>query len=266
MPRIFDPRRRCLEVANWPPADRLLWERITGPVDLLDENYSNASRWRSATRHKNRRGYGRWLCFLVNGGCDLTQAPADRVTHQRVNAYLAELEGQRLKPYTVRNRIGERLGVMLAFAPDRDWGWLKRRLNHLDALAKEAYEPDPPPLFANEIVATCRRRLEALEHRPEAIDRDLAVEYRNILMILFLTLVPLRLRNLTALADRHFRKANAEWVVDIPGAETKTGARLVAPIPEMLLHHLAYYRAYVRPVLLVNCSTAGCGSPGSAGQ
>jgi integrase len=252
MPRTFDPRRRCLHVTDWPPADRVLWERVTGPVDLLDENRTKAAKWCDPTRHKNRRGYGRWICFLMHTGSDLAQPPADRVTRERVSAYIAELKGDQVEPYTLRNRIGELLAVMLVFIPDRDWGWLKRTLNDLDAQAKEAYEPKPPPLFANEIIAICRKRLTALEDQPYSIHRRLAVEYRNVSMILFLAVLPLRLRNLTALSERHLKTWDTEWLVDIPAAETKTGVRIVAPLPDVVVRHLAFYLAHVRRVLLGN--------------
>lgn len=251
MSRRIDPARRCLPVAQWPGADRRAWAKATGPVDLLDENRSRAADWRPATVHKNRRGYGRWLTFLIRSGADLGQDLADRVTPDQVQAYLKELGSQHLKPYTVRNRIGELLGVMLALAPDQDWAWLKRKLARLDSFAQAAHETKPPPLLATEIRHRCLRELARYESQGEPLPIHLAVIYRNWLMVLTVTLLPLRLRNLATLSvSRHLRSRGDCGEIRIDGTETKTGRPFWGPVPRELHGHLEHYLRVVRPRLL----------------
>lgn len=62
----IDPSRRCLPVAEWPKPDRVAWQAALAPDDPLSFECSIVSGWKPATRHKNRRGYGRWLTFLRN--------------------------------------------------------------------------------------------------------------------------------------------------------------------------------------------------------
>ena len=100
-----DPARRCLPVADWPDADRAAWHAALAADDPLSFERSTAASWQPATCHKNRRGYGRWLTFLRNSGADLMVSLADRVTRERVAAYLDELRQQKVAPYTLRNRI-----------------------------------------------------------------------------------------------------------------------------------------------------------------
>jgi hypothetical protein len=210
-------------------------------VDLLDENRSRAADWRPATVHKNRRGYGRWLTFLIRSGADLGQSLADRVTSDQVQAYLKELRSQHLKPYTVRNRIGELLGVMLALAPDREWAWLKRKLARLDDFAQAAHETKPPPLLATEICLRCQRELARCETQGEPFPIHAAVTYRNWLMVLTVTLLPLRLRNLASLSlSRHLRWRSDSCEIRIDGTETKTGRPFQGPIPRELNGHIEH--------------------------
>ena len=251
MSRRIDPARRCLPVAEWPEGDRRAWTKATGPVDLLDENRSRAAHWRPATLHKNRRGYGRWLTFLIRSGADLGQDLADRVTSDRVQDYLMELNDQLVKPYTVRSRIAELLGVMLALAPDRDWAWLKRKLARLDDCAQAAHETELPPVLATEIAQRCQHELARLEVLGASLPIHGAVTYRNWLMVLTVTLLPLRLKNLAALSlSRHLRWRADGSEIRIDGAETKTGRPIWGPIPKPLHDHLDHYLRVVRPRLL----------------
>src|SRR5687767_10774848 len=160
--RKMDARRHCLKVAVWPRADQAAWREALQGGDLLDESGA-AAHWRPATVHKNRRGYGRWLNFCGRSGLLLDHRhPADRVTVIALRDYLAELEGDGVTPYTVRNRVAEFLAVTTVFAPERDWAWLQRLAARLDALARAAAEPKSP-LSPVQVSNWALTRFEALE-------------------------------------------------------------------------------------------------------
>ena len=119
-----DPSRRCLKLDEWPEADRVAWMKAIRKDHVLDDP-GPASHWSPATLHKNRRGYGRWLTFLLDQDLVIpSQHPAERLTKEAVRGYLALLEGQGLAPYTVVARIDELRTVIAAMSPDRDWQWL----------------------------------------------------------------------------------------------------------------------------------------------
>ncbi|MCH7792963.1 MAG: hypothetical protein IID31_11880, partial [Planctomycetes bacterium] len=114
-----DPSRRCLKLDEWPEADRVAWMKAIREDHVLDDP-GPACHWSPATRHKNRRGYGRWLTFLLGQNLVIPgQHPADRVTKEAVRGYLALLESQGLAPYTIVARIDELRTVVAAMSPDR---------------------------------------------------------------------------------------------------------------------------------------------------
>lgn len=139
MTDLFDePSRRCLKVDAWPPADRRAWQIMLREGHVLD-NPGLVSHWSPATRHKNRRGYGRWLTFVSSeGGIDRSHHPADRVTRHALRQYLRLLQEQRLAPYTIVARIDELRAVISAMAPDRGWQWLIDLVTRLRRQAKPA--------------------------------------------------------------------------------------------------------------------------------
>ena len=90
-----DPRRRCLKLEDWPEIDREAWEAALAPGDLLDGTMGPGNHWGPDTREKYRKGYGRWLTFLITSGrFDPALTPAERVTPEAVGAYMDELNEQ----------------------------------------------------------------------------------------------------------------------------------------------------------------------------
>ena len=94
-----------------------------------------------------------------------------------------------------------------------------------------------------------------------------AVRFRNGLMIAFLAFIPIRLKNLAALEiGRHIVREGDRWLVTIPREETKTGAPIEFPVPEVLEPYLAFYLDVVRPRMLrrPTCTALWVGAKGGA--
>jgi integrase len=251
MARMIDPSRRCLPVEEWPAPDQLLWRTAMAPPDLEDDERGPATAWRAGTAQTNREGYGRWLNHLLRTEQAWHDAPADRVTPAHVRTFLAELREQGISIRTQCNRISQVLSVMLEFAPERDWGWLRRRFNRLDALAREDRRCKPPVLLAGDILDKAFKALGKLRQEGPPSSQALAIEYRNWLMLAGITLMPLRRQNFATLSiERHFRRAGNEWLIEIPAAEAKAGRPIVMPVPPVLLPHIEHYLDHVRPALL----------------
>ena len=84
-----------------------------------------ASRWSEATQHKTELGWGRYLFFLhERSELAPSAGPADRITRERVAAYLAELQRTN-RGHTIQNRIQELGDAMRALAPEGDWHWIR---------------------------------------------------------------------------------------------------------------------------------------------
>jgi hypothetical protein len=116
------PRRP--PIADWPDADRALRAKGVEAKGLFG---GVGAGWSEASRFKTARGYWHWLRWLdAHGFCDPNLSAADRVTRDRVAAYVAELTPV-CAPYTVLCRIRELLDAMRVMAPQTDWAWLLER-------------------------------------------------------------------------------------------------------------------------------------------
>jgi integrase/recombinase XerD len=249
MSRSIDPSCRCLPLQEWPASDQRLWERAVLQLDFEDEDRRAAAAWRPTTTQTNREGYGRWLNYLARAG-QLDGAPADRATPTRVREYLAELRSQGISVRTQCNRISQLLSVMLAFAPEVDWRWLKRRFNRLDALAREHAQPAAPVLLSGDILDRTFAALNAFELVGEFSHAD-AITYRNWLMMAMLILVPIRRQNFAELAiGRQLKRIGEDWRIEISPDESKAGTPIILPVPRALAAHVEHYLRDVRPRLL----------------
>src|SRR5262250_1655473 len=87
-----DQDRRCKPGEEWPAHDRALWEAALEPGDLFEDGGSRAKHSEISNRNA-LWGYGRWLTWLDRQGLlDGAMAPADRITLDRVRAYIADLQ------------------------------------------------------------------------------------------------------------------------------------------------------------------------------
>src|SRR5689334_12963943 len=126
-------RRRlvCRPVADWPAADQAAWNAGLRPGDPLDEA-GPAAGWSAATRTKTAKGYGAWLSEIDRCGLlDPAAAPGDRVTRERVDAYVADLTARGAAPHSVHCRLQELGDALRVLAPRQDWGWLLRGAGRL---------------------------------------------------------------------------------------------------------------------------------------
>lgn len=106
----------CIPAALWPAHDRAVWEKANQPGDIFDPG-GVASAWPAATKRKRASGYGRYLFFLhERGELDPMKNPAERITKERLRAYVAELK-RTTRGHSIQNRIQELGDMMRALAP-----------------------------------------------------------------------------------------------------------------------------------------------------
>jgi hypothetical protein len=95
---------RFSPIKDWPDRDRLSWEKGVKRGGLFENSGAGAG-WSAASRLKTAEGYNFWLSWLAAKDLyDPNMSPADRVTRERVAAYVSEL-GAALAPYTVLSRV-----------------------------------------------------------------------------------------------------------------------------------------------------------------
>jgi len=245
------PERTCRKLEEWPETDRRLWLAAQEPGDLLEAGGSR-SRYRPISNRKTERGYGRWLTFLDRQGM-LNPAPADRITPTTVAQYVAELRSLGNGSYTILARLQELYEVAVVMDAPRDWSWIRRIAGRVRARHVPVRDKSRKLVGADDVFDLGLRLVADASALPT--DRRRAIVFRDGLILAFLALRPLRLKNLAGLTlDRHLQMVGATWLVLIPADETKTGAPLDFPWPEALVTALELWLGRWRPVL---CSRTG---------
>mgnify|MGYP001223689312 CR=1 FL=1 len=250
-----DPSRRCLTVEYWPEKDRLRWNEILQPGDILDGTIGAGYHWSEQTRDKYRKGYGRWLTYLTMGHIlDADERPADRITPERVTAYIEILEEQ-VAIWTIWGRVAELLAVAKAFDPDQDWAWLRRIVRYYETNGRDSKDKLHRLRPAGEIAAWGYGRMDDIIQDPP--DRDPASRYRDALIITLLISCPtMRLANLTMIEiGVHLLELSEGYRLVFTAQETKTNNPFSIPVPASLWPHIDHYISEVRPQLLPDSDT-----------
>jgi site-specific recombinase XerD len=243
-----DPDRRSLPFAEWPNGDRTAWTTALADGGILDDSGPGAN-WSSKTRDKYLGGYARWLGFLQRQGwLDADEAPADRVTRERMRAYVGKLKEQRVADYTLIGRLLELRAVMTAFAPERDWSWLTKPA---EAMRRRGLtvrpELDLPP--SDMLFKTGFDMMAEVPTLTGPMRR--AVLFRNGLMVALLGARPIRLKNLAQMElGRHILDLEGAARLVFEAEEVKNGDALEWPLPSELVDAIKIYLEVYRPVLL----------------
>ena len=215
-PKVIRPER-------WPAADRKAWAAALAEGDIFD-GCGPGAHWSAATKRNVAFCYGRWIRFLeeTNPGA-LALLPDDRVTREHVRAYVARLEAD-VTPAGVCNALSHLYDAIRVMAPGRDWTWLRAVARFLKARviprAKRDRMVDPERLLDLAV-----RLMEEAEVDLSGPSLAAPLRYRDGLIIGFLTLRPIRRRNLAAMRlDRSLVRAGSSWLVVFGPEETKRTA------------------------------------------
>jgi len=214
--------------------------------DPLDPGGIGAA-WSPASRRKTALGYGRFIGWLA-GRCELDPlaAPEDRITRERVRAYLDDLKSSH-GDYGLGCRLQELGDALRAMAPRQDWHWILRAASRIASTAHSTHDKIARMRSPDELVALGRRLMA--EQRETRLQT--AVHYRDGLMIALLAYRPLRARNLCAIEiERNLVRVAQTWMLVFMSSETKTGRPLELPFPLELVADLERYLKMHRPALL----------------
>lgn len=239
-------RAKVIHQNLWPAADREAWAAALAEGDIFDGRGPGAH-WSAATKRNVASDYGRWIRYLeeTNPGA-LALPPDDRVTREHVRAYVARLEAD-VAPAGACNSLSHLYDAIRVMAPDRDWTWLRAVARSLKARviprAKRDRMVDPERLLDLAV-----RLMEEAEVDLSGLSLAAPLRYRDGLIIGFLTLRPIRRRNLAAMRlDHNLVRAGSSWQVAFEPEETKNRQPLEFPFPEVLLACLERYLSEVRP-------------------
>jgi integrase/recombinase XerD len=241
--------RLHLPYAQWPAADRLLWERAMRGDDPFAE--AAGARFAKASQQNYLGAWRRFLGFLaIHEPTALEVAPMERITVERVRSFVAHLAQSNI-PRSVASQVDALYKAARLMMPERDWTWLRAMKARLHKAAP-ASAPTGPVITSVQLLDLGQQLMD--ESKPTAdtpISMDDAIRYRDGLMLAFLAFIPIRRKNLTALEiGRHLIREGDGWFVIIPDEEAKTGMPIEFPVPELLNSYLAVYLETVRPRML----------------
>lgn len=198
-----DPARRSTPLESWPSIDRQLWSTAREPGDVIDEE-GRAARWADATCAARANAYGRWLTFLArDGALDPAAHPADRPTPERVQRYTDLLRAS-CSSMTVWSQVDRLHAMLSALSPEREWAWLRRIVNRLNAMAGPVRPIESRLRPARELFDEGVRRARLAERSADLSATAQAVAFRDGLMVALLAACPIRRRSFAALTiDQH---------------------------------------------------------------
>jgi integrase len=247
--------------ADWPALDRELWRKGVEPAGLFEAGGAGAS-WSEASRLKAACGYSAWLQWLAaKTRLSPDMAPADRVTEERVAAYVADLQAG-LAPYTVLCRVQELYDALRVIAPASDWGWLAQLYRSLRSRARPARDKLTRLKPIDELASLGERLMDEAESAADWSPRARAVRYRDGLMIALLAYRPIRLKNLAMMRlGRHLLKVGGFWRMAFAADETKSRVPYEAVFPSALAPRLERYLETHRPVLMRGEQAVDADSP-----
>jgi len=250
-----DPARRCLIVEEWPEPDRLAWQEAMMPGDILDGTVGAGFHWSDETREKYRKGYGRWLTFLiVNGLFCAQETPHERVTPDRVAQYIEELKTQDVGSWTLWGRLAELLATIKVIAPGEDFQWLRRTARYFENNTIDRRNKHERLQPADRILNTSIKRMDEIMEIPPL--RDAAVKYRDALVVGFLACCPIRLGNLVMMeTGKHLLRSEHGYRIRFTAAETKTGHPFSAPVADSLTIYFDRYFEEHHPRLLLGAQS-----------
>ncbi len=244
-----DPARKRLH--EWPEPDRAAWQRAIR-VGHLRVRGGLAAKWREPTRRKVISAYGRYLTFLErHDWLSDANGPGDRVTIDRIEAYLKELEQQDVAPLTVRGLILDLAELLRVTAPGFDAKWLYDLQSDIAADAEPRRDKRAKLRHPQELLALGLRTTKEAPHRRYREKDHWLAEWRDGLMLAILAARPLRLRTFAAIRiGVELRRADTHYELAIGADALKTGGYYDASLPAALSPLIERYIGEIRPALL----------------
>ena len=245
------PERACMKLNDWPAEDRRLWQEAITPADPFAESGGTRANYSPRSNQKAVKGYGRFLTDLKFHDPEaLLETPSQRITPDRIRAYMLRLEAIGNSTQTRLARLQELGEMTKVFDPTKDWGFIKKIASRIRAKNVPARDKSNVRL-SDELFEL---GLELMGQAQFYHGFEASVLYRDGLIIAFLALVPIRRRNLADFKlGRNLIDLSQSLLVVFAESETKTHTALELEWPECLIEPLEEYLLTYRPILEARC-------------
>ena len=241
------PERQCLPVDRWPEADRILWIKACTRGSILDDEVGARADHAEISNTKAAKGYGRWITYLAFHDPEaLTLPPAERITRDRVIAYVEDLRGIGNASQTILARLQELAEVAKVMGPSVDWQFI----NKISSKVRATHRPARSKHHLKLTHVLVNLGFELMASATDPTSYRHAIAYRDGLIIAFLALDPIRRRNLADLVlGRTLLRQTSGWLIAFTEDDTKTHTVHEVPLPETLLAPVEAYLEVWRPIL-----------------
>ena len=241
------PERRCMPLALWPDQDRILWENALTPGTILDDHLGAQAHLSATSNYKTEHGYGRFLtyCHIHEPAC-LSDAPATRITSERVKRYVLHLTALDNSSHTILCRLQELGDMADVLGPQDDWSFINRIAARIRARHKPARQKNRI-IMSDELA---QLGYELMDAAAGQTGFEAATSFRDGLMIALLAYVPIRRKNFAQLVlGKSMIKRQGQWFIQLEPDQTKTHAWFETVLPQALLSYLDHYLDLHRPRL-----------------
>ena len=232
---------------QWPYKDQNAWSDALIDNGIFSDS-SRATRWSKQTLYQVAWSYGQWINFCTTYFEDRDPEPADRVTGERLAAFVKFLERKGLLPSTIVNLLSHLRMALTAIAGDTDWSWMSESISYLRKMCDDSGRK--AKILTIDSLALWDLGTGLIEEaKPTAGDSlERALLYRDGLMIALLSRRPIRLANLAMIRiSVHLELNGSVWHLVFSAQETKQRRPYEASLPREFNDFFDRYLVIHRP-------------------
>lgn len=245
------PQARCFKLAEWPEADRSLWLRATARRARSFRGDYPAAKLADKSISKTAEGYGRWLGALSYLDALDDEAPVERVTLERLERFLALLQQNGNRGYTIVGRFEELKRALELMYPEQKFGWILE-LGGFHIRSRVTLEQRPITVIDSKLWLEWAEELLAVAEILPA-DRARADLWQDALIIGLLGMRGMRLRTIASIRiGLQLAERESRFHLDFRSEDIKAGQAPRYPIPASLNEALRRFLAEERPHLLAD--------------
>ncbi len=239
----------ALPVEEWPERDRTLWAASRQDGGYWDDD-GLAAHWRPATIVTAECHYGTFLWWLKKEGrLHPTSTPVERATQDNIKDFIEDYSANHAAS-SVGAVIRVVADMVRVTAPATDVRWVYGLARRIKRQAIPVKPPNHRMHPAIELVSVANALMERGEQLLEERPLRAAIHFRDGLMILAETSLPLRRKNYAGLRLGHtLYRGETGYRVSLPAGEMKNHRDWEGWYPDWLTERFDLYIEQVRPVL-----------------
>src|SRR5262249_11350421 len=238
---------------RWSPQDQAALRQALTPGSRRLRT-GRGAHWRPTSVHTLCQCTGFFVGFAAGEGINVGSSALSEVcTIERVWTWIDDMRERGLAPATIKMRVVGLQRIMSVTYPLHCWRWLNDIIAELpDGRLESRRRKMPKIKHSRELLKLGLSLVTEAEPRQFLRPHLRHVRVRDGVLIAFLALRPLRLKNLTGLRLAvHLRRGESGmWRIHIPASETKNRETIDWVVPADLSLLLDRYLAENRPALL----------------